>query len=299
MSKYIIQKAVDPKDISAKAVRAMAGREYDIQPKYDGCHMVVVWDNTKQTVTGYSATGELVKSCDHIIRQLRGQLGNVLPFAEGFAVCGEVWHPTKKFPAISGNFRRHSPSPCLKFAPFDIVEVKDGVLDDGRPYRDRVRPLKLLGYPGAGGLVPFNQYILDGTEDTGGIALAWKELGGYDGAVMHDLDAPYKVGRCRNGEVIKVKPLLELDLLVVGCDLARGEKTGKNTAALVVRLRDDLLGRVSTGLTQEQVDSIHSAFDEQWSNKIIAVEAMGWTEDGLLREPRFKGIRYDKVEPDY
>jgi ATP-dependent DNA ligase len=31
---------------------------------------------------------------------------------------------------------------------------------------------------------------------------------------------------------------------------------------------------------------------------IVEVEAMGLTPDGKLREPRFKGIRYDKAGAD-
>jgi DNA ligase-1 len=138
----------------------------------------------------------------------------------------------------------------------------------------------------------------DSIEEAEAYAAQLKDQGGYDGAVLRDIDAPYKVGRCRNGEVVKIKPLLELDLLVLGCELAKGEKTGKNTAALVVRYKDGKPCRVSTGLKQAEVDSIHED-PAAWKGRIIAVEAMAETEDGLLREPRYKGVRYDKAAPDF
>ena len=43
---------------------------------------------------------------------------------------------------------------------------------------------------------------------------------------------------------------------------------------------------------------------EWWDNpdlivgKIIQVDAMTYTKDGMLREPRFRSIHYDKVEAD-
>ena len=32
--------------------------------------------------------------------------------------------------------------------------------------------------------------------------------------------------------------------------------------------------------------------------KIVEVECIGITEDGSLREPRIKGVRHDKLQPD-
>jgi DNA ligase-1 len=50
--------------------------------------------------------------------------------------------------------------------------------------------------------------------------------------------------------------------------------------------------KVSTGLTQEQADAF-TADPALIVGQHIEVEAMGLTSTGLLREPRFKGIRTD------
>lgn len=31
---------------------------------------------------------------------------------------------------------------------------------------------------------------------------------------------------------------------------------------------------------------------------IVEIEGMGFTADGLIREPRFNGVRHDKLEAD-
>lgn len=292
MADYIIQKAIDRKDMSGKAKKAMDGRAYDLQPKYDGCHMVVKFLATG--VECVSATGEPVRSCEHIVAALQAVF-DVRP-GDNLAFCGEVWIPNTPFPEISGAFRRHTPQPQLKFAPFDVVQINAaGQLCDGTGYGMRIRPLQTM--PKHPAIVPFHNSPFVNEPMAESYASYLKGLGGYDGAVMHDLHAPYKPGRCRDGEVIKVKPLVEVDVEVVGVKLDKGEKTGKNTAALEVRLPAGT-GFVSTGLTQAQVDEIHRT-PSAWVGQVVAVEAMGWTEDGKLREPRFKGLRHDKARPDY
>jgi DNA ligase-1 len=287
MADYIIQKAIDRKDMSARALKGTEGKEYDVQPKYDGCHMVVkLWPGGAWAAE--SATGEVVKSCNHIVDALM----SVLEVSEPLAVCGEVWVPGTEFPEISGAFRRHSPQPHLMFAAFDVVALKGEVLDDPRPYRMRTTPLRHPAYKHPS-LVRFNAGFA-GPINEEEYAKKLKAAGGYDGAILHDLDAPYKVGRCRAGEVIKIKPLLSFDLMVTGVEKAIGTKTGKNTGALVCRFKEGAEVRVATGLTQAEVEDIDS-----FVGKIIEVEAMAITKDGLLREPRFKGVRYDKAAPDF
>lgn len=297
-SEYIIQKAIDRKDMSQKAKEGMRSKDYDVQPKYDGCHLVVKFewaDDGWCAKTCLSATGEEVKSCEHIVDALMA----TFEITESLAFCGEVWHPQWSFPEISGAFRRHSPQPELKFAPFDIVRLNSaGSLVDGTGYHMRTEPLRRkINWPAT--LIPFQSAPWQNEASAEAYANHLKyRLKGYDGAVMHDLHAPYKPGRCRQGEVIKVKPLLEFDLLVLGVELAKGEKTGKNTGALVCRYKDGKPVRVATGMTQEEIDKMHED-PRYWQGRIVAVEAMAETADGLLREPRFKGERRDKIQPDY
>jgi DNA ligase-1 len=122
-----------------------------------------------------------------------------------------------------------------------------------------------------------------------------KAMGCYDGAILAMGNGVYEQGSGKGGEFIKIKPLISYTVQVHGAELDKGEKTGKNTAALKFFL-NDLEQKVSTGLTQEQVDQITREFtygEGPWLNSYIEVEAMGITVNGYLREPRFKGIRTD------
>ena len=295
MSKYIVQKAIEPDDLSVKQREKMQSRlhRYVVQPKIDGCHAVFLY-GAIGSPSVFSSTGETVYSCDHLWYKLKPQQAGMI------AVLAEVVLPGAEFKDSSGAFRRQYPQPELVACPFDVVEWCAGApaptLYSERPYEGRYRYAKQeLG-------IPLMQTIA-APEAAAILAQEW-QMAGFagilcDGAVLRDLDAPYVAKRCRSAEVVKMKPLLDFDLEVVGVDLDRGEKTGKNTAALVTRFKDGVLLRVATGLTQAAVDELHRTLGESMIGKIIRVEALGHTGTGSLREPRFKGVRDDKTNPDF
>jgi DNA ligase-1 len=211
-----------------------------------------------------------------------------------------VWHPTLPFQEVSGMFRRQYPAPVLRFVAFDLTEFPAG---DPRPYLERTgRLFSALGppalratkavrpaYQGAATHHTVESLFHD-AED-------YRENGRHDGLILRHLHKPYTAGRCRDGEVIKIKPLVSLDLKVVEVFPERGEKTGKNTCALGLQWAKGTVQRVATGLKQAQVDAF-VADPSQIVGKIVEVEAMGYTSDGFLREPRFVRIRDDKDTPD-
>ena len=270
-------KAIDLRNMSARAVRAIDWQGWWLQPKYDGCFMLVSFDNNG-VATAVSSQGNEVLSCGHIVEKLGVGARNIT-----FAV--EVFAFGKSFQESSGMFRRQYPQPELSFIAFDVVEHGK----EDAPYHERHK-LLLSNYA-----VP-NHVCLDQSyaED---YAVEYKARGGYDGAIYRNPHAPWEIGRSK-GNIIKIKPLATHDLLVLGAQLEHGEKTGKNTAALLCKWKDNKVQKVATGLTQAQVDSIH-ADPDCWAGKIIEVHGMGYTEDGMLREPRFKWVRADKTEGEF
>ena len=68
-----------------------------------------------------------------------------------------------------------------------------------------------------------------------------------------------------------------------------GEKTGRLVAVLVVSYRG-IRCKVGSGVPHD-LTGINIG-------SIVEVEALGVTEKGLLREPRFQGMRTDKPKPD-
>ncbi len=306
MGNYLVHKAVELDALSKKLQADIENHTYILSPKYDGCHAIFLFDNGK-FLDARSRTNERVLSMDHIGQSLLDHypwLRNGQPVA----IMGEAWIPNTEFSEISGIFRRQYPQPQLHFVPFDTVLWRYDQAEDGRPVLGEFfdGPDKVWAdtrtYDERLGKLHFRQGVPSVVHCTksrllekGDAIMAtaikqaehYKKLGGYDGCVLARADGLYQVGAGKGGEFIKIKPLISYSLKCIGYDADKGEKTGKNTLALAV----DFNGRVqkvSTGMTQAEIDN-----PEQFLGKTIEVEAMGLTVNGLLREPRYKGIRTD------
>src|SRR5690606_20801028 len=122
-----------------------------------------------------------------------------------------------------------------------------------------------------------------------------KARGGYDGLILRDPKGTWTRGSGVTGEIIKLKPVLSFDLRVVGAEEGKGKHAGR-LGAIVVEFQGKKL-RVGTGFSDaERKDWWENG--EDLIGQIAEIEAMDFSADGLLREPRFKGIRHDKLEAD-
>lgn len=306
---YIVHKAVELSALSAKHLADEEVHEYLVSPKYDGCHVIFCFDNGQHLGT-YSRTGESVKSMDHIARSLFDHY----PLEQGrIAICGEAWMVDQPFNVISGYFRRQSPQPQLQFVPFDIVPfdyndeqtsgppVLLGQLNHRpypAPYSKRLEALDKMRRQAYSNVIAPRWYFVRGKlvdAMQGAMAYAKEHKARtdshFDGAILARADGKYNVGHGKGGEFIKCKPLLSESVVVNAVISDLGSKTGKNTCVLCFDLNNNIQ-KVSTGLTQAQADE-YTQYPERIVGMTIEVEAMGVTVNGLLREPRFKGIRID------
>lgn len=281
MSDYALPKAVDYADLSAKGKAAVVFGGRILQPKWDGCALIVHHDRLTFKTTAVSASGKPVLSCDHLVSEI---MTAVPGLRRSFTACAEVWNPDMEFQEISGAFRRHAHQPHLVARWFDFCLEGDA----GSSYVSRCAWMdNIEGLHFAG--------LMEAADEDG----AWqyarhlKSLGGFDGAILRDGSAPFVLGRSK-GDILKLKPLISHDVLCIDVAEDIGEKTGRPTVALVCRWRDGRFQKVSTGLSHEQ-----QANPRQFIGKIIEIEAMGYTKDGFLREPRFKGVREDKLHADF
>lgn len=310
MPDYIVHKAVELDNLSAKAKAAITETEWIVSPKYDGCHAIFCFDGGKHVAT-YSRTGEAVRSMDHIARSLL----DLYPLSVGrIAIQGEAWMLGKEFNEISGAFRRHAPQPELQFVPFEIVpfdyndEVASGppvLLGQMNhrpypaPYRVRFETLRTARRDVVSQVLAPTFYFLQAGSVDEAKALAdvyakhYKQspIASYDGAVLAQANGKYSVGSGKGGEFIKVKPLIGETVTVTAVISDLGAKRQNNTCVLCFDLNGEIQ-KVSTGITQQQADD-WAAAPEQIIGQRIEVEAMGLTVNGRLREPRFKGIRCD------
>jgi len=301
MAKYLNLKPIDFDNLSAKRQAAIKWEGRILLPKYDGCFCIVgLWDGKLDFVL--SRDGNAVKSMDHVYEDLLVRYPWLAKHTAGVAILGEAWMPGQEFKDISGAFRRQRPQPQLGFAPFDIVDYRIGEDDlpqlfSPRPYRER---LELLGDSRhvLCNVFPPLAVECEGRDHAERYARNCKALGSYDGAVAADPDASYTVSDGKAGEFLKVKPLMSFSLEVIGVLQSTGEKTGRDTVALQVRFKGKPCG-VGTGFD--------FATGKEWMQnpqnimgKIIEVQCMGVYpgDDGLMREPRYCGIR-DDATPDY
>lgn len=258
--------------------------EYIMMAKYDGCLAII---NTEAPIpmAVTTRTGELVHSMWHVVEQAR----SLLP---GYVIFGEAYKFDTPFKDISGAFRRHSQQPSLIVVAFDAVPVADwraGKCDES--YKARLARLREAWHAS-----PVPSIIIAPASDAGasqGFANALVAQGGYDGAILRRADAPWTVGASKNGEAIKVKPVKSLDLRAVDWFYGKGKHAGR-AGGIVVEYRG-VQTQVGTGFSDAERETIAS---QGTRNQIAEVEFMELTADGKLREPRFKGWRFDKDQPD-
>jgi len=295
---YIIQKAVEFSKVKKKLATEIDLATYEQQAKYDGCCAILKFDYNGQYLGCWSRTGERYVSMDSIGQSMSvykrencpsglrafDKLG---PFA-GVAVIGEAWWTGKgEFNNISGAFRRGVVNDRLLFAINDVIDL-NGFHDgrDNRPYSERTENYRSI----KDGRFFFADRWAPGSSDPQERCNQLVQTGGYDGLVLRDLNGTWTVGSGNTGEIIKIKQKLSFDLKVLEVNCVKGEKTGRDVYKLVVDFRGMALG-VGSGVP-------HKLADVPVVGQIVEVEAMDYSSDGLLREPRFKGIRYDKIVAD-
>jgi len=301
VSNYIIHKAVEVSKVKKKrqAVLCEPGyleANYIAQAKYDGCNMVAI--KSMGGVDFFSRTGEKCTSVPHIAMALLS-----FPGLEDGVYLGECWAPDLDFPTISGLFRTQVPNEetCrLQFAIFDYLTLDEwSATISALGYVGRVARIPdTLGMVGQGQapiwLAGSFGYLADTFPGTTAQDLCNKlvEVGGYDGAIFRDPEGPWKYNdNGTNGEIIKVKANISLDLPVLYYKEDVGAKTGRRVFTIVVRLPDGQEQEVGSGIP-------HQEAKVPKKGDIVEIMALGYQASGLLREPRFKGIRHDKLEPD-
>lgn len=304
MAQYLNLKPVDYDDLSKKAQASFQWKGRKLLPKYDGCFMMVAfWDGKPDFIL--SRSGEVVKSCDHIYDDVLKRYPKLAQAKGGKVLLGEAWRPGTAFEVLSGEFRRQRPQLGLGFAVFDIVNYTVGpddlpILHSPNTYADRLALLEDCDRLTGGNCFPPLSVDCEDEAHAWRYALKLKEMGGYDGCIAGD---PYKdypgAGSGKCGSFIKVKPLKSYSLECVGVKADVGAKTGRATVSLLVRFKSGVCG-VGTGFTNEQA-AAWAANPELIVGKILEVGCMDVYpgEDGMMREPRYLGVRDDVNKPDY
>jgi DNA ligase-1 len=120
---------------------------------------------------------------------------------------------------------------------------------------------------------------------------------GGEGVVYREFFAGYMPGK-RNSTMVKIKKGVSYDLKVAAVEEGKGKYVGC-VGKLICHDRNGKVVKVGSGLTDEQRKTWWSPWGyDEVVGKIVQIDAMAVSSKGVLREPRFKGIRHDKMEVD-
>lgn len=289
MADLIAHKAVELGKVKAARRRVLSepgylDQNYMAQPKHDGCFGAVVCDERVM----YSRTGEETRSMKHIVAEAEHRF-------PGKVVFGEVWAPGVGQSEISGAFRQHSPAEWLQFIVFDVVTLDQfNVGYSARPYSLRVLDVangcsgNILHSVGTYNAGTYGKHEI--------LRDQYLAKGGFDGLILRDPEGHWRMGAGTGGEIIKSKRVLSFDLEVLGVNEGIGKMEGM-AGTLMLRWKG---GRtIEAGGLDYETRRAWLNSPEAIIGKIVEVEAMDYSSDGLLREPRIKGVRFDKEKADF
>ena len=287
-----------------------------LEPKLDGVRVLLIVtysDFGDITTTCYSRNGKVFMNFTHIedqvgnnftklVRTIKDKYGS--DFTTGFVLDGEVIGNTFQELMRQARRKENVQATDSVFNVFDIIGLDDFrrgfwnaqlhkrimILEGMRHVIDDMPNVELLPHimvdlDTAAGKDQFNRYCKDMVAQ------------GFEGVMIKDVNAPYECKR--NTFWMKYKPVITVDLTVVGLEEGTGRNQGR-LGALVCEGEDDgkfIQVNVGSGYSDEDRDSYWAN-----SNDIIGrtaeilCDVITQNRDGTysLRFPRFVRFRDDK-----
>lgn len=254
--------------------------------KVDGVYCLAL--KYDDTVTIYSRTGEIYSSMKHI----EDSLNSLIPSHN--IVIFEAYEVGKVQSVISGHCRdtknQHPEltAYCHQFLRFDeFINGGDTTAQDSYD--------KLIYLFESTDIKVIPQQLCNSLE----AAMEWtKEIwaNGGEGSILCNPLGVFEGGK-RNANKLRIKQGESHDLLCTGTFEGEGKYVGM-LGGILCRFRDGIEIRIGTGFSDKERR-------EYWEspymvvNKTVQIDAMRGSSKGKLREPRFKGIKFDKVVGDF
>jgi bifunctional non-homologous end joining protein LigD len=234
--------------------------------------------------------------------------GEVVAFHEGrpsFQKLQGRMHLTSEH-----HVRRLAQSDPVSYIVFDLLWL-DGHSLMELPYAERRERLLELGLNGDRWQTPAH-HVGDGAA-----MLEATRAQGLEGVIAKRLDCPYHPGR-RSPGWVKVKNVLETDVVVGGWLPGEGHRTGRLGALVVGFYKDGELryaGRAGSGFSESELKRVQAMLEARSRGDspfkgtqppkltrfvepefVASVEYSDLTQAGTIRHPVYKGMR-DDVDP--
>lgn len=253
---------------------------YILEPKLDGLRMVVV------AGVPYTRNGKQITSAQFIIDDLKANV----PHLDRWVLDGELMGEGS-FDEASGVARRKDvSSDTLVYHVFDMIKLEEWNTKQTAPLHTRkkdmatnireTRFVRTTSYR----LIP--QYSTAADLFTLRDELIGK---GYEGAMIKNLDAPYRFKR--SDDLLKFKNFLDADGEVVDFFEGRGKYKGM-LGGLIFEI-DSVQTRVGSGFNDEMRNDFWN-IRRSLIGKTIEVKYQEKTKYGVLRFPTFIRFRHDK-----
>ena len=269
-----------------------------VQEKYDGVYCIACRENGEIHI--FSRTGKEYFSMHHlkdvIDRLLFINSSDILIFE---AYCDSVPQST-----ISGWCRdEQSQHPEIKGIAHDCLTYGEYFGRDKTTYKSRFDHLTItFDVVDPSPLFELPEQIT--AQYYGEVESYANTVWGRDGEgiVIKNPNAAYKRGK-RNYDLMKLKREVSYDLKVVALEEGKGKYKGM-VGKLVCQWKNGKTIKVGSGLTDKQRKAWwdrcnYTDFYKGIVGKIVQIDAMGESSKGQLREPFFKGVRYDKEKGDF
>ena len=258
--------------------------------KIDGVLCLAFRDETGE-VGIFSRTGERYTSMRHLEESFGSLMnpGEIIIF-EAFSAI------TKDQSTISGWCRdTKNQHPELSAACHTLLTIYEFQLSGGRSFHAISNELgRIIDKSFTEDIVLVPQYQVDSLEEAMKLTeFVWKQ--GGEGGILRNPNSVYQGGK-RNQDIIKIKQGVSYDLKVIDTYEGKGKYKG-TLGGLICQWKNGETIRIS-GMTDSQ-RKLWWENPELIIGQIVQVDAMTESSKGKLREPRFKGIREDKLEGDF
>lgn len=279
-----------------------------LDPKLDGVRLLTVIDKDERTVVQYTRNGKVNQNFPHITKALEPFL-DILP--SSMVLDGEI--VAKSFQDLMKMVNtKEVKSDTSKLALFDIIPLADfkrGVCKMTQKERHTV----LSGFMGefqkhTNGsvyVIPKITVNLDTPEGQKAFSEFNAETvkAGYEGIMVKDPNSSYETKRTASW--LKIKPFIELSMVVTGFEEGTGKNVGKLGAVICEAEPSEetggrhVISNVGSGWSDEERDEVWRN-REKYRGFILEVKADCFTKDQnsedlwSLRFPRVKGWRGTK-----
>jgi DNA ligase-1 len=292
MSNYPVQKALHLHE--AKKVKKFQFGEYIVLEKLDGWYCYIDCIGGEWNVLR-SRVGREIPSLKHLSEAFRNIPVSTYDKNDSVRFVFEVTIPNETFHVANGILNRKTELALEAVLNLhDCIQLEQSKLDYASRYKLCMTYFSSLQhYVGKVELVPYLFWGCDTEEHAMQIFQEVTSRGG-EGIILKELNAGYHFGK-RNNTLMKIKEEVTKDLLVVGMVEGKGKYLG-TLGALQVRTKSGVVMEVS-GMSDLERREWWYGF-EKIVGRVVEVKAMKELPGDMLREPRFKAIRWDKTAED-